>query len=362
MKYLRTFHYKKWEGIHDYKIIDPIEHANIYQSTNDVVPSSLKIAAIQQLYILETTINELRQQLERIENEHRHSIRQGYTQMQAAVPTTFGRLLGSYNEALSRDWWRVSKCVERLKQLNLGGGAVGTGLAIPRFFIMEVTRNLRDITRLPLARSENLADTTSNMDCFTEVHATLKALAVNLEKMSNDIRLLSSDIVQRKEMTIPSCQTGSTIMPGKVNPVIVEYVISVAHSVYANDVLVSSLCGAGCLELNAYVPTIGHRLLESIELLTSACKSMNDNLIKGLEINTEKALQSVLSSPTIAIALVPIIGYNKATNLNNYMKATGLDIFEATKELGIIPENQLKELLKSENLTKEGFNLEDIIQ
>src|SRR5512138_370851 len=177
-----------------YSIIDPVEHANVFQSTNDVVPTALKVALMQLLNVLESTVNELRGEVERLENGHRFDLRVGYTQMQEAVPSTFGRLFSAYSEALSRDWWRVSKCFERIKQVNLGGSAIGTGMAVPRYFIMEAIPRLQNLSGLPLARSENLSDATSNLDPFVEIHATLKSHAVNLEKMSSDIRLLSADI------------------------------------------------------------------------------------------------------------------------------------------------------------------------
>ncbi|MFO7828110.1 MAG: lyase family protein, partial [Bacteroidales bacterium] len=178
----------------NYQTIDPIEHANIYQSTNDVIPTSLKVAAIKLLVDLEEKINELRTDIEALENKNRNKLRIGYTQMQEAVPSSFGMLFSSYNEALSRDWWRVSKCFERIKIVNLGGSAIGTGIAVPRFFIMEAVATLQKLTNLPITRSENMPDATSNLDSLVEVHAILKAHAVNLEKMASDIRLLSSDL------------------------------------------------------------------------------------------------------------------------------------------------------------------------
>lgn len=190
----------------EYSVIDPIEEANIYQSTNDVIPSSLTIAAINLLKSLEEEINNNRQIIETLETDNRNKLRTAYTQMQEAVPSTFGSLFSTYNEALSRDWWRVSKCKERIKVVNLGGGATGTGIGIPRFFIMEVVPQLRNITSLPVSRSENLQDATANLDSWVEVHAILKAHAVNLEKISNDIRLLSSDISGKGFVTIPARQ------------------------------------------------------------------------------------------------------------------------------------------------------------
>ncbi len=213
----------------NYTYIDPTEHANIYQSTNDVIPTALTVAAMRLFQSLENSINELRQKIEMLEKENREKLRPGYTQMQEAVPSSFGLLFSTYNDALSRDWWRVSKCFERIKQVNLGGGAIGTGVAIPRFFIMEVIPELRALTGLQLSHGENLADTTANLDKWVEIHSILKAHAVNLEKISSDLRLLASDISGHRTMTIPDKQVGSSIMPGKINPVIPEFVISAAH-------------------------------------------------------------------------------------------------------------------------------------
>ncbi len=182
----------------EYTFIDPLEDANIYQSTNDVIPTALTVAVLKLFQALEEQINLLRQKVEELEKKNREKLRPGYTQMQEAVPSSFGLLFSTYNDALSRDWWRVSKCSERLKQVNLGGGAIGTGISIPRFFIMEVVPELRNLTGLPIAHSENLADATSNLDKWVEIHATLKAHAVNLEKISSDLRLLSSDLHGRK--------------------------------------------------------------------------------------------------------------------------------------------------------------------
>jgi len=165
----------------DYHIIDPIEHANIFQSTNDVIPTSLTVAAMLLMISLEENINLLRHKVEALESGSRDKLRPAFTQMQEAVPSSFGLLFGSWNEALSRDWWRVSKCNERIKVINLGGGATGTGIAVPRFFIMEVVPELRRLTNLPLTQGENLPDATSNIDKWVEIHATLKAHAVNLE-------------------------------------------------------------------------------------------------------------------------------------------------------------------------------------
>jgi aspartate ammonia-lyase len=345
----------------EYHFIDPVENANIFQSTNDVIPTSLKVAAIRLLILLEDGINNLRKSIENIEKQHRNDLRIAYTQMQEAVPSSFGRLFSTYNDALSRDWWRVSKCFERIKVVNLGGSAVGTGITVPRFFLMEATANLQKLTKLPLTRAENLSDATNNLDPIVEVHAILKAHAVNLEKMVSDIRLLSSDIMGQKEIQIPNCQVGSSIMPGKINPVIPEFAISVSHKVYSNDALITGLCAQGCLDLNAYLPVIGNSLLESISLLIATNQSLKKFLFDGLKINVSAGYEKLIMSPAITTALLPLIGYKKATLLAKEMKEKNISIFDANKILNFIPQEKLELIVQAENLLKEGYSVQDLL-
>ena len=340
----------------DYSIIDPILNANVFQSTNDVVPTSLKLAVMKKLLQLEDYINNTRNQTEKCESKFRNVLRLSYTQMQGALPSSYGVLFSTYSDALSRDWWRVSKCLERIKLINLGGGATGSGIAIPRFFIMETSKILSQITGLPLTRSENMADTTVNQDSFVEVHASLKAHAVNLEKIAGDIRLLSADI-SKESLVIPARQTGSSIMPGKVNPVIPEYVISIVHKVYSNDMLISSLAGQSCLELNAYMPIIGNAILETISLLISANQSLSEHLLKNLDVKEETSSDILLKSPGITTAIIPIAGYHKATELAVYMKENNCNIYEANSELKIIDKNILDDILLPQNLLKTGYSI-----
>jgi aspartate ammonia-lyase len=344
----------------NYEQVDPIESANIYQSTNDVIPTALTIASMQLLNKLEEAINRTRKTVEKLENKYRNTLRLGYTQMQEAVPSTFGHLFSSYSEALSRDWWRVSKGFERIKVVNLGGGAIGTGIAIPRFFIMEVVPALKRITSLPVTQGENLADATSNMDKWVEVHAILKAHAVNLEKIVTDLRLLSSGTVGGKEIELPSQQVGSSIMPGKVNPVVPEFIVSSAHRIYANDQKIATLSSKGCLELNAYLPEIGTAMLESLKLLISMNRAFEEKLLKGVKVNEEIASKKLFGSPAVTTALSPLIGYNRAAELASQMKKDGQDIFNANLTLGIIESRTLKKLMEPGNLLKKGFTINDI--
>ncbi len=344
----------------NYTVIDPIEQANVYQSTNDTVPTALRVAVVRLLTLLEELINNTRQAVETIEKSYRNSLRIGYTQLQAAVPSSYGQLFSTYSEALSRDWWRVSKCFERIKVVNLGGGAIGTAVGTPRYFVMEVVKHLQQLTGFPFTRSENLNDTTANLDSFVEVHAILKAHAVNIEKMASDIRLLASDIAGNA-INIPKRQVGSSIMPGKVNPVIPEFVVSIAHRVYTNDMLISNLAGQGALDLNAYLPTIGHAMIDSIKLLIAANQALAGHLLNGIEIDSEKSAQLLMFNPSITTALLPIIGFNRAAMLAQEMRLKKIDIFSANQNLKLIPEEKLVELVKPNNLLKLGFSFREVI-
>lgn len=342
----------------DYHLIDTTEEANIFQSTNDVVPTALKVAVMFLLNDLETAINELRAGFEVLEGRYRDSLRVAYTQMQEAVPSSYGKLFSNYSDALSRDWWRVSKCFERIKVVNLGGSAIGTSVAVPRYFVMEVVQQLQLLTKLPVTRGENLTDTTSNLDAFVEVHAILKAHAVNLEKIANDLRLLASDLTGAN-IKLPQQQVGSSIMPGKVNPVIPEFVISSSHQVYANDGLISGLSAQGCLDLNAYIPVIGHAMIGSLKLLIASCRTLLKNMVSGLEVNTAASHERLMHSPAITTALSPYIGYHKASEVAKLMKSGGKSIVEINRELNLMPAEKLDELLEPSNLLKAGYSVND---
>ncbi|MBF0315192.1 MAG: aspartate ammonia-lyase [Oligoflexia bacterium] len=345
----------------DYGIIDPLENCNIFQSTNDVVPTALRIAILLQLKNLEQEVQLLRQEIEAKEKEYRYTLRMGATEWQEAVPTTFGRLFSTYQEAFSRDWWRISKCFERLKVCNLGGSAIGTAVGVPRFFVFEAINFLQTFLPFPLARAENLQDATANLDALVESHAILKAYAVNIEKMASDLRLLSSDLYYEHTLKIAPCQLGSSIMPTKVNPVISEYAISLAHKIYANDQLITALCAQGSLDLNPYLPSIGVAFIESLEVLIAISRSLRENLIPTLVISKEKSDSNILLRPTIVTLVVPYIGHKKASVLAKEMKDKKVDIITANRTLNLIPEEKLQNILKSENILKLGFSVEEIL-
>jgi len=251
-----------------YQEISPLDDINLHQSTNDTYPTALKVAAIRLLRNLEQQVLELQEAFQLKEKEFAHIVKIGRTQLQDAVLTTLGREMSAYAEAFNRDRWRIYKCEERLRVVNLGGTAIGTGLGAPKQFIFRVVDKLRENTNLGLARAENLIDGTQNVDVFVEVSGILKACATNLFKISNDLRLLSSGPhAGLGEINLPQLQAGSSIMPGKVNPVIPEGVAQAAMKVMGNDQVITQACSSGNLELNQFLPVIADSLLESLSII-----------------------------------------------------------------------------------------------
>ena len=241
----------------DYAAVSPLEDINLHQSTNDTYPTALKVAAIQLLRALEREVTALFEEFQQKEKAFAHIVKVGRTEMQDAVLVTLGREMSAYAEAFARDRWRIYKCEERLRVINLGGTAVGTGLLAPREYIFRAVEHLRDITGLGFARAENLIEATQNADVFVEVSGILKACATNLLKIASDIRLLSSGPdAGIGELRIPERQAGSSIMPGKVNPVIPEAVSQAAMAVMANDQAIAQACSLGSLELNPFLPLV----------------------------------------------------------------------------------------------------------
>jgi len=271
-----------------YEIISPLDDINLHQSTNDTYPTALKIAAIRLLRNLEQSVLNLQEAFQQKEKEFAHIVKIGRTQLQDAVLTTLGREMSAYAEAFNRDRWRIYKCEERLRVVNLGGTAIGTGLGAPKQFIFRVVDRLRENTNIGLARAENLIDGTQNTDVFVEVSGILKAHATNLLKISNDLRLLSSGPdAGFGELTLPAKQAGSSIMPGKVNPVIPEAVAQIAIRIMGNDQIISHACSAGNLELNQFMPLIADALLENLSLLNNACIIFREHCVLGIVANEE---------------------------------------------------------------------------
>jgi len=297
----------------DYDRVSPLDDINLHQSTNDTYPTALKLAAIRLLHDLEAQVMALQESFQRAEKRFAHIVKVGRTQYQDAVLTTLGREMGAYAEAINRDRWRIYKCEERLRVVNLGGTAIGTGLAAPREFIFRVVEQLRALTGIGFARAENLVEATQNTDVFTEVSGILKAHAVSLIKICTDLRLLSSGPdAGFGEIRLPVRQAGSSIMPGKANPVIPEAATQAAMLAMGNDAVIAAACAAGSLELNAFLPLIAHCLLENLDMLARACDLLRRHCVDGIEANEIRCRAQVENSTASATALLPALGYTRA--------------------------------------------------
>ena len=340
----------------DYDSVSPSADVNRYQSTNDTYPTALKLAAIRLLKGLEVEIVELQESFQLQEGAFAHIVKIGRTEMQDAVLTTLGREMGSYAEALSRDRWRIYKCEERLRVINLGGTAIGTGLAAPRQYIFQVVETLRELTAIGFSRAENLVEATQNADVYVEVSGILKACAANLIKISNDLRLLSSGPEGGLgEINLPERQAGSSIMPGKVNPVIPEAVIQCAMFVIGLDGALTQACCGGSLELNPFLPLVAECLLGAINLLTQASRILSRNCVSGMTANEARCRSQVYnSSSALATALLPALGYEAITGALIRAKATDRTLRGVVIGDNLLTEKQFDELISPETVLRLG--------
>ncbi len=340
----------------NYNLVDPLNDINLHQSTNDTYPTALKVAAIGLLRQLEQAVLELQETFQQKEKEFAHIVKIGRTQLQDAVLTTLGREMSAYAEAFNRDRWRIYKCEERLRVVNLGGTAIGTGLGAPKQFIFRVVDKLRENTAIGLARSENLIDGTQNTDVFAEVSGILKACATNLYKISNDLRLLASGPnAGIGEINLPPRQAGSSIMPGKVNPVIPEAVAQAALLIMGNDQVITHAASAGNLELNQFMPLIGHTLLESIDILNKTCRMFTSKCINDITANEEGCRKNVLNSTATITALISKIGYQKASFIAQTVKKEEITVKQAALKLNLLSEGEFEELINPEAVNKLGY-------
>ncbi|MFA5040684.1 MAG: aspartate ammonia-lyase [Bdellovibrionales bacterium] len=300
----------KKEG--DYDVVHPLDHVNLHQSTNDVYPTALRIAAIGGLRSLNEALAKLQGSFQAKEKEFHDIIKMGRTELQPAVPMTLGQEFSAYSEAIARDRWRTFKCEERLRMVNIGGTAVGTGLTAPRTYIFRVIEILRTLTGMGLARCENVVDGTANADAFVEVSGILKAAAANIAKIAGDLRLLHFI----GEIALPPMQAGSSIMPGKVNPVAMESVLQASLVVRANDFTIAECAAHGTLEINEFMPLIASALLESISILKNASLMLAPH-IEGITADASRCREAVGDSPSLMTALLPYVGYERTRLLMN---------------------------------------------
>jgi len=340
----------------DYGIVNPLSHVNLSQSTNDVYPTALKVAAIRLVIALSETVARLQGALQKKEQEFAGILKLGRTEMQDAVPITLGQEFGAFAEAFARDRWRLFKVEERLRQVNLGGTAVGTGLNAKREYIYAAIDELQNITGLGIARAENMVDMTQNADVFAEVSGLVRAAAVNLAKVSSDMRLLSMGPGGGlAEIRLPALQEGSSIMPDKVNPVITEMATGVAFQVMSLDHAITLAASSGQLELNAFLPLIAFNLLTELKLLANAVSIFRTHLVEGVEADEARCRRWLEESLCLATALAPYIGHEKAGELSMMAREKGTTIGEAAVEKGWFSREEIEAIFQPRELTRPGI-------
>lgn len=340
----------------DYHLVHPLDHVNLSQSTNDVVPTAVKLAAIRLLQGTSKSMADLQAALQKKEQDFAHILKLGRTEMQDAVPMTLGQEFSAWAQAIQRDWWRLYKVEERLRQINLGGTAIGTGLNADRKYVYMVADILREITGVGLARAENMIDATQNFDVFVEVSGLLKAAATNIAKISADLRLLSSGPrAGFGEIKLPELQAGSSIMPGKVNPVATEAASQAAFQIMANDHAIALAAMSGQLELNAFIPMLSHNLFQSLEMLKAAADLLSMECISGIEANEKRCHDLVEQSFGLVTALSPYIGYEEASELAREAMETGKTIRQLALDKKLFNEKQLEAIMTPAEMTHPGI-------
>ncbi len=330
----------------DYKKISPLNDVNKFQSTNDTFPTAVKIAAINKFRTLEKSVIKLQEAFEKKEQEFSAIVKIGRTELTEAVLTTLGKEFSSYAEAIGRDRWRIYKCEERLRVVNIGGTAIGTGLGAPKKYIFQVIENLRDLTGIGLARAENLVENTQNTDVFSEVSGILKAHATNLIKIGNDLRLMSL----LEEIHLKPVQAGSSIMPGKVNPVICEMVAQIGLKILGNDTIISQATALGQLELNHNMPLIAFSLLESLDLLINANTIFAEKCILEIKANTTKLKEKLSSSTAILTALLPKFDYEKLCEFAEKISEENITAKDYILSNNLLSEDEFEYLISAESI------------
>lgn len=338
-------------------IVDPLEHVNMHQSTNDTLPTAGKIAVIIRLRELIDKVIELQDKIQKKEKEFYGIRKPGRTQLMDGPPIMLGQEFGAFADALARDRWRLYKVEERIRSVNIGGTAIGTGIGAPKKYVLKIVEKVREITGVKVAKAENLIDATQNWDVFAEVHGLLKALAVNIHKISNDLRLLGSGPnTAIGEVILPAVQAGSSIMPGKVNPVVPEYSLQLCLVVFENDSIVSHACSLGNLELNQFAPLIVHVTLKSLKFLRNACESLA-NYIEKIKPNKVKCEVHLKNSVSNLTPLINLFGYEKVSKV---IKESNWNLTNALKKLAVdsgIPEEEIVKKLNLKKMVGLGYDI-----
>ena len=341
----------------DYSIINPNDDVNCGQSTNDVIPTAGKMTSLRLLKNLKKELLRLHKALCAKAKEFDHVIKMGRTQMQDAVPIRLGQEFNAYSVAVMRDIHRMDRAMEEMCTLNMGGTAVGTGINADEAYLRRIVPNLVEVSDMEFVQAYDLIDATQNLDPFVAVSGAVKACAVTLSKIANDLRLMSSGPrAGFGEINLPAKQNGSSIMPGKVNPVIPEVVNQVAFNIIGNDMTIAMAAEAGQLELNAFEPIIFYNMFQSIETLTFAVRTLVDNCIKGITANEERCRQLVDRSVGIITAICPYVGYERAAEVAKEAIRTGANIRDLILRDKLLSEEELDQILNPYAMTEPGIS------
>lgn len=340
----------------DYSIVHPNDHVNMAQSTNDIIPSAGKLTAITLLTGVIKELERLYEALMDKEEEFDSVLKMGRTQLQDAVPMRLGQSFHAYASVLHRDILRLEDAIHTLEMLNMGGTAIGSSINVSPLYLKNICKNLNKITKGNFYLADDLFDATQNLDGFVSVSGVLKTCAVNLSKMCNDLRLLSSGPKTGiGEINLPARQNGSSIMPGKINPVIPEVVSQVAFNIIGHDYTITMAAEAGQLELNAFEPVIFYTLFESIETLGHAAQTLTDNCILGITANKKHCKDLVNASAGIATALCPSIGYTASAALAKKSLKMNVPVRELAIKEGYVTEEEADRLLDPYTMTGKAF-------
>lgn len=337
----------------EYDIVHPNNHVNLSQSTNDAYPTALKLGLILSIQDLEAGMSHLRDAFRAKEQEFADVIKMGRTQLQDAVPMTLGQEFGAYATMLDEDIAMLGKATALLTEINMGGTAIGTGINADPDYGPLVVKHLRDVSGIPVVLSENLVEATQDTGAFVQLSGVFKRIAVKLSKVCNDLRLLSSGPrAGLNEINLPPMQPGSSIMPGKVNPVIPEVVNQIAFQVIGNDLAVTMAAEAGQLELNVMEPIIAFNLFQSIDIMRNGMMVLADRCISGITANREVCRNYVENSIGIVTALNPYIGYENSTSIAREALETGRSVTELVLERGLLTREQIEDILSPESMIR----------
>lgn len=341
----------------DYSVVNPNDHVNCGQSTNDVIPTAGKMTSLRLLKKLKKQLLRLHSALEQKADEFDGVIKMGRTQLQDAVPIRLGQEFKAYSVAILRDLNRMDKAMDEMRTLNMGGTAVGTGLNADESYLRRIVPNLSEISGMDLVQAYDLIDATQNLDSFVAVSGAVKACAVTLSKIANDLRLMSSGPrAGFGEINLPAKQNGSSIMPGKINPVIPEVVNQVAFNAIGNDMTITMAAEAGQLELNAFEPIIFYCLFQSIDTIAYAVNTFVDNCVIGITANETRCRYFVENSVGIITAICPYVGYQKSAEIAKEAIKTGESVRKLIIEKGLLTKEQMDEIMDPVQMTEPGIS------